>query len=277
MLSNAKQLASLQLSCQKSYESSKNLCSKHTMFEKNATSIGRTEAASDIKMNLLAPCFRDLLKNENLPYLRYDLSFDDDLTKLINTTNEATNPRAGLFLKSLNKNVLSKNANKDSWSIEFESMWIDFCGSAFSPNAAAGATSTNTSASQTNDNCSLIQNTTFKIHLVNVWNFYKSCPAAISADTDSTPSDVDYLKSGSLKKDSFDLVLSNGMCDSIELESLINNSNYFHQENVDRAFSRLTNVIKINEIVKCNLTSKSKSSTDDCKKKKTFFFQNGIN
>lgn len=231
-LSNSKQQKSLEHSCRTCYESSNLLCKKQNKFNKNSTSINKTELdVPETKMNLLAPCFRDLLKNENLSYLRYDLSSDGDLTKLINTTNEASNAKLGLFLKSLNKNVLSKNANKDSWSIEFESMWIDFLGNAYS---------------KSSESCSLSQNTSFKIHLVNVWNFYKSTPSTEHSTTSRANSIT------SIKRDSFDLALSNGQYDSLELDMLINNSNYFHQENLDKAFSRLSNVIKINEIIKSN-------------------------
>jgi len=64
------------------------------------------------KLNHLAPCFKDLIRNENIAYFRYDLSFDDDLTKMINTTTEAHNSKIGLFLKSLNRTALNKNASK---------------------------------------------------------------------------------------------------------------------------------------------------------------------
>jgi hypothetical protein len=240
-LSNSKQQTSLQHLCEQFYDASKSLCKKQSKFNKNSTIINKTDVdLPDLKMSLLAPCFRDLLKNENLSYLRYDLSFDGDLTKLINTTNEATNAKLGLFLKSLNKNVLSKNANKDSWSIEFESMWIDFLGDAYS---------------KSTETCSLSQNTSFKIHLVNVWNFYKSTPS--TEDSPSYFSRADSI--ASMKKDSFDLALSDGQYDSLELDMLINNSNYFHQENLDRAFNRLSRVIKINEIVKPD------NSKNECK------------
>ena len=233
-LSNSKQQKSLQVTCKKCYETSQKLCNKQNNFNKNSTSISKTELdAPEIKMNMLSPCFKDLLKNENLSYLRYDLSSNSDLTKLINTTNEASNAKLGLFLKSLNKNVLSKNANKDSWSIEFESMWIDFLGNAYS---------------KSSESCSLSQNTSFKIHIVNVWNFYKSTPS--TEDSSAYFSRANSITS--MKRDSFDLALSNGQYDSLELDMLINNSNYFHQENLDRAFNRLSNVIKINEITKSN-------------------------
>ena len=127
-----------------------------------------------MRVNSLAPCFNDLLKNENLPYMRYDLSFDDDLTKLINTTSEAFNPKVGLFLKSLNKSALNKNANKDLWTIDLESMWVDFCDSV---NAKTGSS----------ENVSLIQNTSFKLWLVNVWDFFKSSPSPTSQEPKKQP------------------------------------------------------------------------------------------
>ena len=258
LLSNSKQ-QSLEQSSKICYEKSKSLCKKQNKFNKNPTVINTNnclnndelQATSEVKMNFLAPCFRDLLKNENLPYLRYDISFDDDLTKLVNTTNEASNAKMGLFLKSLNKNVLSKNANKDAWSLEIESMWVDFTGQAFSKSSAS-------SKSAADQNCSLSQNTSFKIYLINVWNFYKSTPCADDSATSNANSRAVSISS-SMKRDSLDLVLNNSRLDSIELESFVNNSNYFHQENFDRAFSRLSNVIKINEIVK---SSQSSSSTN---------------
>lgn len=96
---------------------------------------------------------------------------------MVNTSNEANYPKLGLFLKSLNKNALNKNANKDVWSVEFESMWLDFCD--------------NTSSTPTN-NYSLIQNTTFKVWLVNVWDFYRSSSINDIPDKQLNSSNVEH-------------------------------------------------------------------------------------
>ena len=70
------------------------------------------------KLKILSPCFNESLNNQNYAYIRQDLSCNNSLTKLINTTNETYDSKLGLFLKSLNKSVLNKYANKDiltSW------------------------------------------------------------------------------------------------------------------------------------------------------------------
>lgn len=112
---NSKKFSDLKSTSEKCYEVVKFLSNKNTKFPVHEPSL-----------HSLAPCFSDLIKNENLPYQRYDLSFDDDLTKLVNTTTQALNTKEGLFLKSLNRNTLNKNASKDVWSFEFESAWVDF-------------------------------------------------------------------------------------------------------------------------------------------------------
>lgn len=96
---------------------SKDLCAKNSGF-------GAREPA----MHSLAPCFSDLAKNENCPYQRQDL-FDECLNRMTsekNTTTWAYTAKEGLFLKSLGKSALNKNAAKDLWSIEIENAWIDF-------------------------------------------------------------------------------------------------------------------------------------------------------
>lgn len=120
---NAKKFSTFKNTTEKCYDLMKSLKSKNGKFAQWNT---EPNANAEIRFNSLAPCFGDMLKNENLVYYRYDLSFDDDLTKLINTTNKAASPKDGLFLKSLNKSTLNKNAAKDVWSIEIESMWVDF-------------------------------------------------------------------------------------------------------------------------------------------------------
>jgi len=95
--------------CSKVYDLSQKICHKNSKF---SVFNNENKKSSLVRLNHLAPCLIDLVKNENIAYFRYDLSFDDDLTKLINTTNEASNSKAGLFLKSLNRSALNKNANK---------------------------------------------------------------------------------------------------------------------------------------------------------------------
>ena len=58
-------------------------------------------------MNHLAPCFKDITNNENLSFIRCDLSSNNDITKFINTKDIAEGPKTGLFLKSLIKNALN--------------------------------------------------------------------------------------------------------------------------------------------------------------------------
>lgn len=98
------------------YELSKSLCNKYGIFK-----------SQDPTLCNLAPCFGDLLKNENCPYVRYDLSFNEDMAaNLVNTTKLANNAKEGLFLKTLSRTALNKNPAKDLWTAEFESAWIDF-------------------------------------------------------------------------------------------------------------------------------------------------------
>lgn len=114
--------ANLKSACSKVYSSSKELNSKQTKFKvfenKNESHEDKLYKLKQTQLNNLSPCFNDLIKNENLSYYRYDLSFDDDLTKMINTTNEAQNSKLGLFLKSLNRNTLNKNANKGKYKLK---------------------------------------------------------------------------------------------------------------------------------------------------------------
>ena len=88
------------------------ICEKNSKFAVFSSQQTEDKLQNIAKLNHLAPCFEDLIRNENIAYFRYDLSFDDDLTKMINTTNEAHNSKIGLFLKSLNRTALNKNANK---------------------------------------------------------------------------------------------------------------------------------------------------------------------
>lgn len=78
-------------------------------------------------LHSLAPCFNEVISNENCSYYRYALAgIDQDLAKFVNESKLACNPKEGFFLKSLGKSALNKNAAKDLWSVEFESAWIDF-------------------------------------------------------------------------------------------------------------------------------------------------------
>ncbi len=84
-------------------------------------------ASFEMDINVLAPCFNDLIENENLHYIRYDFATRDEKLRA-NTRNEALNATNGLFLKSLNKNSLNKASSKDLWLVELDSAWIDFLG-----------------------------------------------------------------------------------------------------------------------------------------------------
>ena len=94
------------------------MCSKYGEF-------GTSDDPSPA-MNSLAPCFAELVRNENCSYHRCDLSLDNDLSKLVNESKLAYHAKEGLFLKSLGKSALNRTAAKDLWSVEFESAWIDF-------------------------------------------------------------------------------------------------------------------------------------------------------
>ena len=107
------------------------------------------------KLKILSPCFNESLNNQNYAYIRQDLSCNNSLTKLINTTNETYDSKLGLFLKSLNKSVLNKYANKDIWCIDLKSMWVDIC-----------------SADPCNKK-NLIKNTSFMLWVTNIYDFYK--------------------------------------------------------------------------------------------------------
>ena len=122
---------------------------------------------NETRLNSLAPCFMDVLNNKNICYSRHDLSYNNDLTKLLNTDKTATNSKLGLFLKSLNRNALNKNANKDVWCVEVKSMWLDCCDSNKTP-LDSGA------------KMSFIKNTSFKLWLVNVHEFY-NCQMGIES------------------------------------------------------------------------------------------------
>jgi hypothetical protein len=147
-----------------------------TKMNKNGSGSG--SGSHLLRMKMLAPCFNELLNNENLAFIRYDLSSSGDITKLINTSNEALNAKAGLFLKSLNKSALNKNAMKDMWSLAMESMWVDFV-SCSSPSSGSSDRDGSLRAHNWPLSRSLIQNTTFKLWLVNVYDFYK-CTASAS-------------------------------------------------------------------------------------------------
>ncbi len=197
--------------CSKVYDLSQKICHKNSKFSV-FNSDNNEKKSQIVRLNHLAPCLNDLVKNENLAYFRYDLSFDDDLTKLINTTNEATNSKNGLFLKSLNRSALNKNANKDLWCINFESMWLDSFSSIDSNEnntTSANNIYTQYKSNNTNENIPLIQNISFKLWLVNVHDFYKPF------ENDSTQNN----------------------------EMTVNKS-----ENVNRAFDKLSKVIKIEDI-----------------------------
>ena len=126
------------------------------------------------------------------------MSFDDDLTKMVNITNEAKSSRTGLFLKSLNRNALNKNANKDIWCLSFENMWLDFVHT----------------KTVNNETKSLIENTSFKVWFVNVYDFYKS------------------ISNTTAQKD---------------IEELTNN------EYLEKAYERLSKVIPIDPLIKSDL------------------------
>lgn len=152
---SSKTLINFRSTSEKCYDLAKNLIEKNSKFLKSNEKQIEFDS-NEIEINSLAPCFSDVIKNENLAYLRYDLSSDEDLTKMINTTNEAPNSKLGLFLKSLNKNALNKNSAKDIWLVDIESMWLDMFG-------------------HDNHSSSFIQNSSFKVYAVNVWDFYNSC------------------------------------------------------------------------------------------------------
>ena len=110
---------------------------------------------ADTKLKILAPCFNELLRNENMSYIRTDLSYNHDLTRLVNTENEAKNSKLGLFLKSLNRGALCKNGHKDIWSLDLKSMWMDLL------------------SASVNKKKALIHNSSFRLWMANVHDFYK--------------------------------------------------------------------------------------------------------
>jgi len=160
------------------------------------------------KLKSLAPCFNDILRNQNLSYLRHDLSSSNNLTKLINTVNEANIPKLGLFLRSLNRNALNKTALKDIWCVDLNGFWLDCC-----------STKSNCADSKN----TLIKDTSFMIWLVNVHDFYKSC------DTRLPTSLLDQKYPTRQSKHS----LSN---ESIQVQ------------NLEHIYERLSNVIQIEPV-----------------------------
>jgi hypothetical protein len=145
---------------QNAYQSSQLLSKLHSNF--NSLYLNKSDhVTNDLKIKMLAPCFNDILNNENLQYSRYDLSGDKDLTKLINTENLAENNKVGLILKSLSKNALNKTSNKDVWFLNIESLWVDIL---------------NDTPVKSSDleNSAIIQNASFNFWFINVWDFYDS-------------------------------------------------------------------------------------------------------
>ncbi|CAF0714322.1 unnamed protein product [Brachionus calyciflorus] len=137
-----KNFTNFESTSQKSYKIVSNLIEKNSNFN---TNIKKSNLDSEIQINNLAPCFNEIVTNENSSYQRCDINND-----LINTTKEAVSSKIGLFLKSLNKNALNKNASKDVWNIEIDSLWIDMVDK---------------------ENLPFVQNLSFNIYLVNVWDF----------------------------------------------------------------------------------------------------------
>ncbi len=151
-------------SVEKCYELSKDLVDQNNTQKKfphliNESCGSNHEDLLDVdlqlKMNHLAPCFKDLILNENLVYSRLN---DLDAIK---KQEEAWSASQGLFLKGLHKTSLNKSSGKDVWCLEMESMWIDFI---------VRSSSTGSSINQTD----FIRNFSFKVYLLNVWDFYTS-------------------------------------------------------------------------------------------------------
>ncbi len=151
---NSARLEALRATSQKCADMARDLVQRNGKIQKV---VGNDDRAAKlaIDVNVLAPCFSDLIENENLHYIRYDFATRDERMRT-NTKNEALNATSGLFLKSLNKNSLNKASTKDVWLVELDSAWVDFLGFV------------------DDQNTTLIQNLSLKVWIVNVWDFYNS-------------------------------------------------------------------------------------------------------
>ncbi len=209
----------------KAYSSSTSLCQLHSNLYSNSLKNSIKENKNkDLRMNHLAPCFKDITNNENISFIRCDLSGDSDITKFINTKDLADSPKTGLFLRSLNKNALNRTSKKDIWSIDCESMWVDmFEGDSIKTSNL--------------ENSTILQNCSFKLWFVNVWEFYNSL---------------------NIKNVSANEILKN-VYESDNPEEYCDISDSYNEETIDKnLLEKLTNVIEIEKNVR--LTKKRSNS-----------------
>ncbi len=144
--------------------SSASLCQLHSHISSRSIKtdiFSKNNKNRNLRMNNLAPCYKEIANNANISFIRCDLSGDSDISKFINIQDTAELSITGLFLRSLNKNAFNKTSKKDLWSIDCDSMWIDmFEGESIK--------------SSNLENSTILQNCSFKLWFINVWEFYNS-------------------------------------------------------------------------------------------------------
>lgn len=152
------------------YKFSSNLIEKNTNFNNKFKNIFEN---NEIRVNSLAPCFKEILKSENFSLVRHGLEINSELIK----SDQIVNAREGLFLKNLNKSAFNKDAAKDIWTMDVESLWIDMIDK---------------------ENVAFVQNASFKIYITNVWDFLSKSTIRLDEhnhkDICNEPSNGSYLK-----------------------------------------------------------------------------------
>lgn len=124
------------------YKLSSNLIEKNHNFKHKFSQI-----STEIRVNNLAPCFKESLQNDSSSLIRDGLGIHSEPIK---SENQIVNAKEGLFLKNLNKNALNKDALKDIWMVETDSLWIDMIDK---------------------ENVPFAQNASFQVYIINVWDF----------------------------------------------------------------------------------------------------------
>ncbi|RNA17426.1 UHRF1-binding 1 isoform X1 [Brachionus plicatilis] len=152
--------------CQKAYKFSSNLIEKNINFKNKV--IKNYFEDNDIRINSLAPCFNEILQNDNLSLIRDSLGIHSD---------QLVNAKEGLFLKNLNRNALNKDAAKDIWIMDIESLWVDMIDIDCIP---------------------FVQNASFKIFAVNIWEFLSKSSILMEQtdqeDTCNKSSSKEYMR-----------------------------------------------------------------------------------
>lgn len=136
------------------YKLSSNLIEKNHNFKQKFSE----EINNEIRVNNLAPCFKETVQSNGSSLFRNGLGIQSEP---INDCSQIVNAKEGLFLKNLNKNALNKDAAKDIWMAEIESLWVDMIDK---------------------ENVPFAQNASFQVYVTNVWDFLSKSSILLQQD-----------------------------------------------------------------------------------------------